>query len=267
VVSASGTLALRVGTDSKTGVGTVVLIFSVPETGGRAGERGWQTGREHTMTNTDPHSDRAELAPTRSSTRARRRRSGRLCLAFRISASARLCAVLVIAAATLAVGPGAAAAPPDKVSFPVDVSYPVDELAEFCGFDVWFSMVGTFKGTLFRDRTGTVVGEFDSQPNTRITFSSPTTGESFSYMFSTTFHSSYPEGLDPGDRVVSSVTGFLEKVPGLPASAGHVLFPDGEVVFVEDGVPYVNYGDPAWERGHRNDFDSTDAAICAALAS
>lgn len=67
--------------------------------------------------------------------------------------------------------------------------------------------------------------------------------------------------------VVSSVTGFLEKVPGLPAGAGHALFPDGEVLFVEGGVPYVNYGDPAWERGQRNDFDSTDAAICAALAS
>jgi hypothetical protein len=186
---------------------------------------------------------------------------------LRRSARARLCAVLVIAASTLAVGRGAAAAAPAKVSFPVDISYEIGELSELCGVDVWFSMVGTFKGTLFRDRTGTVVGEFDSQPNTRITFSSPTTGKSLSYMFSTTFHSSYPEGLDPGDLVVSSATGFLEKVPGLPASAGRTLFSDGEGLFVEDGVPYVNYGEPTWERGHHNDFQSTDAAVCAALAS
>jgi hypothetical protein len=188
--------------------------------------------------------------------------------AFRTSVPVRVCTVLVVVAATVAVGGGAAAASPDKVSFPVDVSYQIDDLSDVCGFEVWLSMVGTFKGTLFKDRTGTIVGEFDSQPNTRITFSSPTSGKSFSYMFSTTFHSSYPEGLDPGDLVVSRSTGFFEKIPGLPASAGSALFPDGEVIFVADGVPYVDYGDPVWERGHRNvDGDAIDAAICAALAS
>jgi hypothetical protein len=188
--------------------------------------------------------------------------------AFRTSGLVRIGTVLVLAAATLAVGRGAAAATPDKVSFPVDISYPIDDLSEVCGFDVWFSMVGTFKGTLTKDRTGTIVGEFDSQPSTRITFSSPTSGKSFSYMFSTTFHSSYPEGLDPGDLVVSSVTGFFEKIPGLPASAGRTFFPDGEVLFVEEGIPYVDYGEPTWDRGNRNeDGDKIDAAICAALAS
>ena len=188
--------------------------------------------------------------------------------ALRTSALVRIGTVLVLAAATLAVGRGAAAATPDKVSFPVDVSYQLDDLSDVCGFEVWFSMVGTFKGTLFRDRTGTVVGEFDSQPNTRISFSSPTTGKSFSYMFAFSSHSSYPEGIDPGDLVVSSVTGFFEKIPGLPASAGRTLFPNGEVVYVEDGVPYADYGEPTWERGHRNtDGDRIDAAICAALAA
>jgi hypothetical protein len=188
--------------------------------------------------------------------------------AFRTSVPARLCTVLVVVATTFTVGGAAAtAATPDKVSFPVDVSYQLGDLSDVCGFEVWFSMVGTFKGTLTKDRTGTILGEFDSQPNTRITFSSPTSGTSFSYMFSTTFHSSYPEGIDPGDVVVSRSTGFFEKIPGLPASAGSALFPDGEVLVVEDGVPYVNYGDPVWERGHRNlDGDKIDAAICTALA-
>jgi hypothetical protein len=181
------------------------------------------------------------------------------------SSARRAAAVAAVVGATLGVSAPAHSAPPVHVAFPVDVTYEVHELTEGCGVEVWFSMVGTFKGTLVRDRSGTVIGEFDSQPDTRITFSSPTTGLVFDYMFSTTFHSSYPEGLDPGDLVISSATGFLDKVPGLPASAGRMVFPDGEVVAVEDGVPYVNYGDPTIFSGRQNDPEAQDAAICARL--
>jgi hypothetical protein len=174
-------------------------------------------------------------------------------------------ATSIAVAAVLGLAAPAHSTPPVHVAFPVDISYEIPELTAGCGVEVWFSLVGTFKGTLVRDRSGTVIGEFDSQPNTRITFSSPTTGIAFDYMFSTTFHSSYPEGLDPGDLVISSATGFLDKVPGLPASAGRADFPDGEVVYVEDGVPYVNYGEPALFHGRQNDPDAQDAAICARL--
>src|SRR4051794_1490878 len=167
--------------------------------------------------------------------------------AIRTSRYLRLGAALRLMAAILTAGPTASAATPVKVSFPVDISYPIDDLSAVCGFDVEFSMVGVFKGMLFVDKSGVVVGEFDSQPNTTITFSAPDNATSFSYKFSTTFHNRYPEGLDPGDLAIASATGFLEKIPGLPAQAGRLYFPAGEVLFVDDGVPITDYGEPTIE--------------------
>jgi hypothetical protein len=177
----------------------------------------------------------------------------------------RLGTALALVAAIMAVGPTASAAAPVKVSFPVDISYPLDDLSAVCGFDVEFSMVGLFKGTLFVDRSGVIVGEFDSQPNTTITFSSPENGTSYSYKFSTTFHNRYPEGLEPGDLAIASATGFLEKVPGLPAQAGRLYFPNGEVLFVDDGVPITDYGEPTIVPRDKYSGDELDAAICAYL--
>jgi hypothetical protein len=174
-------------------------------------------------------------------------------------------AAWLVASAGLWAAP-AAAAPPVHVSYPVSISYEIPELTELCGVEVWFALEGTFKGTLFRDGSGVVTGEFDSQPNTWQTLYSPTTGNSFSWQFATTFHSKYPDGVDPGDRVITSATGFLEKIPGLPARAGRAVFSNGEVLFVEDGVPYVTYGEP--DPGHfkaKYDFDTADALVCARL--
>jgi len=179
----------------------------------------------------------------------------------------RLGSALALLGVVTAAGPAATAGRPSKVAYPVDISYPLDDLTQVCGFDVWFRLVGVFKGTLFRDRSGTIVGEFDSQPNTTQTFSAPDSGKSFSYKFATTFHNSYPDGIEPGDRVVARVTGFLEKIPGLPARAGHATFPNGEVLFVDDGgVPIVDYGEPSQDIREKYTGDDADAAICAALA-
>lgn len=156
---------------------------------------------------------------------------------------------------------------PLHVAYDVDISYPLDDLAAVCGFDVEFHMVGVFKGTLRRNAAGTIVSEFDSQPNTTQTFSSPESGKSFSFKFSTTFHSSYPDGIEPGDRVISKISGAQEKLPGLPARAGRAYFPDGEVLFVDDGgVPIVTYGEPTREVRRKYSDDQADAAICSALA-
>jgi hypothetical protein len=171
---------------------------------------------------------------------------------------------LVMAAVSAPAAAGAGR--PDLVSFPVDVTYEVTELTDLCGIEVWFRLEGTFKGTLFRDRRGTVVGEFDSQPNTWLTLYSPETGESISNPFATTFHNRYPEGTDPGDLVVATATGFNDKLPGLRAGAGRMYFPDGEVIEVVDGIPYVTYGEPASFTGSQFDYDEADAAICAELA-
>jgi hypothetical protein len=185
--------------------------------------------------------------------------------ALRTSLPVRLCAILALGAAVFTLDPAASATKPDKVGFPVDISYEITDLSDVCGFEVWFSMVGTFKGTIFKDSSGTINGEFDSQPNTTITFSAPDNERSFSYKFSTTFHNQYPEGVDPGDLVITSATGFLEKLPGLPAAAGRAYFPEGEVLFVQDGIPYVDYGEPTIVARDKYSGDEADAAICAYL--
>lgn len=161
----------------------------------------------------------------------------------------------------------ATAAKPLKVEFPVEVSYEIPELTELCGFEVWFSLEGTFKGMVYRDKSGVVIREHNSQPDTWLTLSSPDTGKEIRNPFATRFHYRYLEGTDPGDRVIIRATGYVEKLPGLPAKAGQLVFPHGEVLFVEDGVPIVDYGVPTVMHGNdRYSFEEADAAICKALA-
>ena len=181
------------------------------------------------------------------------------------SLARRAAVVAAVVGATLGVSPPAHSAAPVHVAFPVDLNHEIPELTELCGVEVWFSMVGTFKGTLFRDKSGTVTSEFDSSPNTWATLYSPETGRSFRNPFTIRSHSEYPDGVEPGDRVVSSVTGYLEKPPGLPARAGRLEFPNGELVYVEDGVPYVDFGEPSQELRSKYTFDEADAALCDRL--
>lgn len=180
----------------------------------------------------------------------------------------RLLALGALVGGTALAGAPASAFRPVKISFPVEITYEIPELTELCGVEVWFQMEGTFKGTLFRKKNGVITGEFDSQPNTWFWLYSPETGKSIrKNPFATTFHNRYPEGVDPGDRVVATATGFLEKLAGLPARAGRIVFPHGEVLFLDGGVPIVDYGEPSSNtRGiYKYDFEIADALICAAL--
>ena len=180
----------------------------------------------------------------------------------------RLFAIGALAFGTTLSAPPATALKPVPVKFPVSFSYEIPELTALCGFPVWFSLEGTFKGMLFRDKSGVVVREHNSQPDTWLTLSSPETGESIRNPFATRFHYRYPDGIDVGDRVIVRATGYVEKLPGLPAKAGQLVFSHGVVAAVEDGVPLVEYGEPTWgTRGEdRYSFEQADAAICAALA-
>ncbi len=181
---------------------------------------------------------------------------------------ARLVRPLVIAAVTaavLTVTPAAQSAKPAHVSFPVEVSYEIEELTALCGVTVIFSLEGTFKGTLFRNANGVITGEFDSQPNTWFELSSPDTGKSIRNPFATRFHNKYPEGVDPGDRVIATATGYIEKLPGLHAMAERAYFPNGVVLFLDDGVPIVDYGEPTRVNGTGYSGEEADAAICAHL--
>lgn len=180
----------------------------------------------------------------------------------------RLLVLAVLVAATAYTPAPAGAVKPTKVAFPVEVTYEIEELTELCGVEVWFTLEGTFKGLLFRDRSGVVVREHNSQPDTWLNLWSPETGESIRNPFATRFHYRYPDGTDVGDRSIIRATGFVEKLPGLPAKAGQLVFEHGVVVAVEDGVPIVEYGEPTWGTpgNDRYSFEEADAAICAALA-
>ena len=185
--------------------------------------------------------------------------------------SASLGRLLVLGA--LVAGTALPAAPasafkPTKVSIPVEFNFEIPELTELCGVEVWFSMEGRFTGRLFRNKSGAIIGEFSSQPNTWMTLSSPDTGESIRNRFTTIAHYRYPEGTDPGDPAIIRATGYLEKLPGLPARAGRTIFPNGEVLFLQDGVPIVDIGEPSSNTPgiFKYDFETADAMICAGLA-
>ena len=177
-------------------------------------------------------------------------------------------ALIIAVVAAFAWTTMATAAAPLRVAFPVNFTTPVPELTAVCGFAVSFSIKGTYKGTIYTSqKTGTTVRELDTQPGTRMLYSSPTTGRSFAFPFSTTFHYEFPNGTAPGSTAIVTASGLGEKIPGLPASAGRILWPDAVVVVVVDGVPYVDYGIPTLIRGRQNtDGDAIDAAICRALA-
>jgi len=183
----------------------------------------------------------------------------------RRSLARRAGATCIAAAATLGLAAPAHSTPPLHVAFPVEYSYEIQGLTELCGVEVWIRLEGTLTGILFRDKDGIVSGEFDSQPNTWSTLFSPETGQSFRNPFATTFHYEYPDGASPGDRAVVTATGFLEKIPGLPARAGRAVFPDGKVLFLDDGVPIVDFGEPARQERSKYSFDEADAAICESL--
>ena len=182
-----------------------------------------------------------------------------------------LLGLLATAAVGCAAIPGvvstASGAQPTHVSFPINHTSPIPALTPVCGFDVALTVAGTYKATIFYDQSGMVVRELDTQPDTQLIWSSPTTGKSFAYPFSAVFRTEYPSGTTPGSPAIATMTGLGDKAPGIPADAGRLIFDNATVLFVnQDGVPIVDYGLPTSSHGQTNDGDALDAALCAALA-
>ena len=116
-------------------------------------------------------------------------------------------------------------------------------------------------------RTGAIVRELDIQPNTRFTWSSPTTGRSFSYPYATAYHYRYAAGTEPGAPVVVRQSGLEYRTPRLRAVAGRTDYGNAFMLFVtDDGVPIVDFGEPTSRTSRDLDGALNDAAICAALA-
>ena len=160
----------------------------------------------------------------------------------------------------------AQAQPPSHFAEPVNFSFPLDYYTNLCGFPVFQSLVGTLNTTLRYDRSGSIVSEIDTQPGTTVTFSSPTSGKSFSWPYAAILHTDYTNGGALGSNATAYGNGFSMKVPGIPADAGRVVF--DAVVFDSTpyGVPIIAFTGVISVAGHTNDPDTLDAAICAALA-
>ena len=174
----------------------------------------------------------------------------------------------ITAIAVVAVGFGAptvAAEPPKQVTLEDDASFQSGFLTATCGFPVFISIQGTVHITLRTDKDG-VLHEIDAFTDWSITFSAPSTGESFSYKFGPAFFE-YPEGVAPGAPSIVTLTGIHQHVLGVPAEAGRTVL-IGEVLFVTpEGVPIVDFVGPTLsEHGNQLDPAESVATICTALA-
>ena len=171
------------------------------------------------------------------------------------------------AVASAALVSTASAVKPTRISIPVDNTAPSPLLTSACGFDVSITQVGTLKATVFHDQSGAIIREIDTQPGTRLILSSSTTGKSFSFPFSSTFRTEFPNGTTPGSEAVVTVTGLGDKVPGISADAGRIVFGNATVLFVNSsGIPIVDFGSQTLSNGRSNDATTLVTAICSALA-
>lgn len=171
-------------------------------------------------------------------------------------------AVLLLA---LAVPGLAAASQPVTTSFDTSGSFIDDDLSAACGFEVTVTRAGLTQVTLFSNSAGLVVRETDSTVGTTITYSSATTGRSFTYPRVLVITFDYGSGAVLGSPVTVSVVGSQENLPGTRPFAGQVVF-TGEVVGFADGIPEVEIDDQLVDHGSRPGEDVDVDAICAALS-
>jgi hypothetical protein len=160
----------------------------------------------------------------------------------------------------------AQATPPSHFSEPVNFSLQLDYYTDLCGFPVAQSLVGTLNTTLLYDKSGNIVSEVDTQPDTTVTFGSPTSGKSFSFPFASILRTDYSNGAALGSGAISYGSGLDIKAPGVSADAHHTVLDAVVVDTTPDRVPIVAFTGVISVNGHTTDPDAVDAAICAALA-
>lgn len=167
-------------------------------------------------------------------------------------------------AAALATGalilPAAApAGPPLTDRYPVEAEFDSVELSDACGLPVTIAFVGTFAIKVFTAPDGSV-REIDTQPGTKVTFSSAT--GSSALPFSASLHADYPEGVAIGAPARLSLTGRSFGTDDLAGPGSGRLVLEGTVVAVEDGFPFTRFTELISTSGQ---FTRDTARICAAL--
>ena len=154
-------------------------------------------------------------------------------------------ALFVALAAALLLPAGAAAAPPLRLSFPVDETFHAEGLSDICGVPVWIHFEGENKVTYYYDASGTqIVRELDSLPGFKFTVYSPVeeggTGRSFTSASSVKLWVDYPQGTTVGSPVIITETGLSgNAAPGFPG-AGRIVY-EGVVFDTSDGLPHLEW--------------------------
>jgi hypothetical protein len=154
-------------------------------------------------------------------------------------------AVLFALAAAFLLPAGATAAPPLRVSVPVDETFRGEGLSAICGVPVWIHFEGVNQVTYFYDASGTrIVRELDYAPAFKFTIYSPLeeggTGRTFTSPVSMQMHVSYPAGTSVGSPALITVTGLSGfAAPGVPG-AGRMVH-EGVVFDTSDGLPHLDW--------------------------
>ena len=119
----------------------------------------------------------------------------------------KLAVVVGLVLLSFAVTGVASAARTQQVTFDISDSFTDEFLSDQCGVEVVVTTSGYVKATVRYNRAGLVVSETDRQPSSRITYSSPDTGRSFSFPNAVPSHWDYGDGAMIGSPAGSTWTG------------------------------------------------------------
>jgi hypothetical protein len=153
------------------------------------------------------------------------------------------------------------AAAPVMIVERVDVTFPSHFWTTSCGFSVLRHQVGTAR-VLVQQTSGSAF-EMDTVSDWTETLIAPSTGKSFVQRHGPVRYQ-YPQGIFVGAPARLIELGLELSVPGLPAEAGRMVF-EGEIVFIDGGIPFIDVTDFVSSVGHFNDPAAYVAAGCAAL--
>ena len=160
----------------------------------------------------------------------------------------------------------ASAARTQQVTFDINESFTDEFLSDQCGVEVIVTISGYVKATVRYNRAGLVVSETDRQPSSRITYSSPDTGRSFSFPNAVPSHWDYGDGAKIGSPVTVKFAGMFGHVTGVIASdAGQVVVIGVVREFSPEGVPIVDLTDQVLAEHGNREGDAVLGAICTAL--
>ena len=160
----------------------------------------------------------------------------------------------------------ASAARTQQVTLDISESFTDEFLSDQCGVEVVVTISGHLKATVRYNQAGLVVSETDRQPSSRITYSSPDTGRSFSLPNAVPSHWDYGAGAAIGSQVTVKFAGMFGHVPGLIASdAGQVVVIGVVRAFSPEGVPIVDLTDQVLAEHGNREGDAVLGAICTAL--